>query len=69
MREPASSTAVTYEGRIGQVLPEWRAWPAVRDATELADYQWKDVRTTFSTRLTDHDVPEPVTAQEGRGRR
>ena len=68
MREPPPSTAFTYEGRIGQALPEWRAWPAVREATELPDYQWKGMRTTFSTRLTDHDPrcsPRSFPGQKG----
>lgn len=39
-----------------------RTWSTVREAAALEGYLWKDMRTTFSTRLTDHDVPEPVIA-------
>ena len=39
-----------------------RAWATVRDAADLGDHLWKDMRTTFATWLNDEDVPEPVIA-------
>ena len=39
-----------------------RAWATVRDAADLGDHLWKDMRTTFATQLNDEDVPEPVIA-------
>ena len=34
-----------------------RAWATVRDAANLGDHLWKDVRTKFATWLSDGDVP------------
>ena len=38
------------------------AWKSVCKHAKITGHRWHDLRTTFSTRLTDADVPESVNA-------